>query len=553
MGSQAFLAARDFLFRHRLDYRAACEGFQWPRPTHFNWALDYFDAVAGGNQSPALTVLDPDGVPTTRTFAELAMESNQAANYLRRSGVQRGDRILVMLTNEVPLWLVMLGAMKIGAVVVPATTLLAQADLQDRFDRGAIRFVVVNPAQAAKFDGLRTPFTRLMLNEAAQESQEFIPDGPTNATDPLLLYFTSGTTAQPKLVEHSHTSYPIGHLTTMYWLGLQPGDTHWNISSPGWAKHAWSCFFAPWNAGATAFAYNYTRFHAKDVLETLVRHEITSLCAPPTVWRMLIQENLAAYAVKLRSVTSAGEPLNAEVISRVRDAWGLDIRDGYGQTETTCLIANSPGQPIVPGSMGRPMPGYRIALLNSDGAPSSDGEVAIALDNAPTGLMLGYSGDAARTAEVTTGGYYRSGDIASRDASGYLTYVGRADDVFKASDYRLSPFELESALLEFPAIAEAAVVPCPDPVRTAIPKAFLVLAPGQTPGRDLARDIFAFILERLSPYKRIRRIEFAELPKTISGKIRRAELRAREEQASSRGALEFSLDDFPELRRDSKP
>ncbi|MBS1828843.1 MAG: AMP-binding protein [Acidobacteria bacterium] len=549
MGSQAFLAARDFLLRHRLDYHAACEGFTWPRLTQFNWALDYFDPMAANSLGPALTILDHDGVPTTRTFAELSAQSNQVANYLRRSGVKRGGRILVMLTNEVPLWLTMLGAMKIGAVVVPATTLLSPADLQDRFDRGRIRFVVVNPAHTAKFDGLRSPFTRLALDEAGSEPALFTPDGPTHATDPLLLYFTSGTTAQPKLVEHSHASYPIGHLTTMYWLGLQPDDTHWNISSPGWAKHAWSCFFAPWNAGATAFAYNYARFHAKDVLETLVRHDITSLCAPPTVWRMLIQEDLAAYPVKLRSVTSAGEPLNAEVISRVRDAWGLDIRDGYGQTETTCLIANSPGQPIVPGSMGRPMPGYRIALLNSEGAEASDGEVAIALDNAPTGLMLGYSGDAAKTAEVTSGGYYRTGDIASCDASGYLTYIGRADDVFKASDYRLSPFELESALLEFPAIAEAAVVPSPDPVRTAIPKAFVVLAPGHTPTRDLARDIFAFCLERLSPYKRIRRIEFADLPKTISGKIRRAELRVKEQHATARGALEFSLDDFPELRR----
>ncbi|MBL8219587.1 MAG: AMP-binding protein, partial [Bryobacterales bacterium] len=474
------------------------------------------------------------------------------------NGVRRGDRILVMFANELALWQVMLGAAKLGAVVVPATTLLTPGDLQERLERGAIRHVLVTPSQTPKFAVLSGSFTRITsgkpdpewrtLDDAAAESESFSPDGPTNAGDPLLLYFTSGTTAQPKLVEHSHASYPIGHLTTMYWLGLQPGDLHWNISSPGWAKHAWSCFFAPWNAGATAFAYNYARFHAKDILQVLVHHEITSLCAPPTVWRMLIQEPLADYAVKLRSVTSAGEPLNAEVIGRVREAWGLEIRDGYGQTETTCLVANSPGQSIEPGSMGRPMPGFTIALLNADNQPSSDGEVAVSLAGAPVGLMLGYAGDAAMTAGVTRDGYYRTGDIAGRDANGCLTYIGRADDVFKASDYRLSPFELESALLEFPAIAEAAVVPAPDPVRTAVPKAYIVVAAGYAPSRELARDIFAFILERLSPFKRIRRIEFADLPKTISGKIRRAELRAKEEHSTAKADLEFTLDDFPELR-----
>lgn len=561
MESDQFLQARDFLLRHRLDYQAAHRGFRWPRLEKFNWALDYFDTIANGNHQPALRVVDESGGAIVRSFSQLSTESNQVANYLRRNGVRRGDRILAMFANEVPLWRVMLGAAKLGAVVVPATTLLTPADLQERVDRGVIRHVIVTPSQTPKFAALSGSFTRITsgtpdpewrtLDDAAAESESFSPDCPTLAGDPLLLYFTSGTTAQPKLVEHSHSSYPIGHLTTMYWLGLQQGDLHWNISSPGWAKHAWSCVFAPWNAGATVLVYNYARFHAKDVLQALVKHEVTSLCAPPTVWRMLIQEKLADYAVKLRSVTSAGEPLNAEVIGRVRDAWGLDIRDGYGQTETTCLVANSPGQPIEPGSMGRPMPGFTIALLNADNQPSSDGEVAVALADAPVGLMLGYAGNHDMTAQATRDGYYRTGDIASRNADGYLTYIGRADDVFKASDYRLSPFELESALLEFPAIAEAAVVPTPDPVRTAIPKAFLVLAPGYAPSRELARDIFAFILQRLSPFKRIRRIEFGELPKTISGKIRRAELRSKE-TAGTRSGLEFSLDDFPELRSATK-
>ncbi|MFN7919426.1 MAG: AMP-binding protein [Bryobacteraceae bacterium] len=555
MACHEFLTARDFLRAHRNDYRAACERFAWPRLEHFNWALDYFDSMAAGNHQTALRVLDKSGAVTERTFAELSAQSNQAANWLRRIGVERGHRILVMLGNEVPLWQAMLAACKLGAVVVPATTLLSPADLDDRLKRGGFRHAIVAPAQTAKFAALDASFTRITtgpaqgewrsLTEASSEPETFSPNGVTRSTDPLLLYFTSGTTAQPKLVEHSHASYPIGLLSTMYWLGLEPGDVHWNISSPGWAKHAWSCFFAPWNAGATVFAHDYARFHAKEVLETVVRHEITSLCAPPTVWRMLIQEDLASYPVKLTSATSAGEPLNAEVIERVREAWQLEIRDGYGQTETTCLVANSPGQPVVPGSMGRPMPGFRIELLNAEGEPADDGELAIALDSEPVGLMLGYSGDAAKTGEVTRDGYYRTGDIAHRDAAGYLTYVGRADDVFKASDYRISPFELESALIEFPAVAEAAVVPAPDPRRTAVPKAFVVPAAGFTPGRDLARDIFAFIFERLAPYKWIRIIEFAELPKTVSGKIRRSELRGR---ATVPSELAFSLDDFPELR-----
>ncbi|MBL8216084.1 MAG: AMP-binding protein [Bryobacterales bacterium] len=552
MSATEFLAARDFLLRHRLDYQTAYDGFQWPRLTHFNWALDYFDRMAQDNHSPALHLLDESGQPTLRSFAQLSAESNQLANYLRSAGVRRGDRILLMLGNELPLWLVMLAAIKLGAVVVPATTLLAPADLQDRLQRGDVRFVITTSSHVSKFDTLPKTFTGLVsdkpaanwssLNDASSHPTTFTPAAATRASDPLLLYFTSGTTAQPKLVEHSHASYPVGHLSTMYWLGLQPADLHWNISSHGWAKHAWSCLFAPWNAGAAVFSSNYARFQGREVLQTLASHPITSLCAPPTVWRMLIQHNLTEFPVSLRSLASAGEPLNPEVIARIRDAWGLDIRDGYGQTETTCLVGNSPGQPLLPGSMGRPLPGFSLALLDPDGHPCDDGELAIRLDNSPTGLLLGYAGDPDKTAETTRGGFYRTGDIAHRDPNGYLTYIGRADDVFKASDYRLSPFELESVLLEHPAIAEAAVVPAPDPVRAAVPKAFLVLAPGYTPGPETARDIFAFLLPRLAPYKRIRIIEFADLPKTISGKIRRTELRRRP------ALQQFALEDFPDLR-----
>jgi acetyl-CoA synthetase len=319
-----------------------------------------------------------------------------------------------------------------------------------------------------------------------------------------------------------------------------------NVSSPGWAKHAWSCFFAPWNAGACVFLYNYARFEARPMLDVVARSGVTTLCAPPTVWRMLVQEDLASSRVALREAVAAGEPLNPEVIERVRDAWGVTIRDGFGQTETTAQIGNSPGQPVKLGSMGRPLPGYRIALLAADGTACDEGEIAVALAPRPLGLMTGYADDPEKTAEVTRDGHYHTGDVAVRDADGYITYVGRADDVFKASDYRISPFELESVVIEHPAVAEAAIVPSPDPVRLAVPKAFVVLAAGHAPSRELARDILRFCRERLAPYKRIRRIEFCELPKTISGKIRRVELRASEAKrraAGERAPMEFSEDD----------
>ncbi len=386
---------------------------------------------------------------------------------------------------------------------------------------------------------------------SAGAPEAFEAGGPTRAEDPLLLYFTSGTTAKPKLVLHTHRSYPVGHLSTMYWIGLMPGDVHYNISSPGWAKHAWSNVFAPWNAGATVFVYAYARFNAKAVLDIITRCGVTSLCAPPTVWRMLIQEDLAAWPVKIRELVGAGEPLNPEVIEQVKKAWGVTIRDGYGQTETTCQIGNSPGQAVKPGSMGRPMPGYQVALLGDDDQPAPEGEVCLALADRPAGLMVGYKDDPAKTAHLMRAGHYHCGDVASVDADGYLTYVGRMDDVFKSSDYRISPFELESALIEHEAVAEAAVVPSPDPRRLAVPKAYLVLRDGYTPSRELALSIFQHIRATLAPYKRIRRIEIADLPKTISGKIRRTELSRQEKalrQGPERHEREFFEDDFPELK-----
>ncbi|MDX2931372.1 AMP-binding protein [Streptomyces ipomoeae] len=548
-----FRAARDFLLAHREDYATAYEGFTWPRPEYFNWALDWFDVIARGNDRTALHIVEEDGTETRLSFAEMSERSSRAANWLRDRGVRADDRILVMLGNQAELWETALAAMKLRAVVIPATPLLGPADLRDRVERGRVRHVIVRAEDAPKFDEVPGRYTRIGVGGAVDgwKSYEdayaapagFQPNGRTNATDPLMLYFTSGTTARPKLVEHTHVSYPIGHLATMYWIGLKPGDVHLNISSPGWAKHAWSNLFAPWNAEATVFIHNYTRFDADRLLAEMERAGVTSFCAPPTVWRMLIQADLGRLRTPPREVVAAGEPLNPEVIEQVRRAWGVTIRDGFGQTETAVQVSNSPGQELKTGSMGRPSPGFKVVLLDPvTGAPGADeGEIALDLSNQPVGVMTGYHGDPDRTAQAMAGGYYRTGDIGSRDADGYITYVGRRDDVFKASDYKISPFELESALLEHEAVAEAAVVPAPDELRLAVPKAYVVLAAGWEPGPDTAKILFEHSRSTLAPYKRIRRLEFADLPKTVSGKIRRIELREATAQGSD---AEYREEDF---------
>ena len=565
-----FQDARAFLLKHRTDYDKAIAGFRWPDEKQFNWALDWFDAGLASNPESrdrtALWIVDAaSNTETKLSFAALSRSSNQTANFLRDLGLKRGDHLLLLLGNVVPLWETMLAAMKLGVIVIPATTLLTADELRDRLDRGRAKVVVATQDQVAKFEGLGgEDFTKIVVaatsehrgwrrfEDAANYPDTFTPDGATNANDPMLLYFTSGTTAKPKLVLHSHSSYPVGSLSTMYWLGLQPGDIHLNISSPGWAKHAWSCFFSPWNAGATIFIVTQPRFDAKGLLATVARCGVTTLCAPPTVWRLFIQERLADYKVSVREVCGAGEPLNPEVIDQVKAAWGLTIRDGYGQTETTALAGNSPGQPVKVGSMGRPMPGYKVQVADADGNFAKEGEVRLVLGaSRPTGLMLGYQGEDGKP-KGADGEVYQTGDVVFLDDDGYLTFVGRSDDVFKSSDYRISPFELESVLLEHELVAEAAVVPTPDPIRLALPKAYVSLVPGTAITRDTALSIFKYVHSRLAPFKRIRRIELVtELPKTISGKIRRVQLRRLEHDNDRKDALrgqEFREEDFPELQ-----
>ncbi|WP_436697725.1 AMP-binding protein [Nocardioides sp. BYT-33-1] len=559
--------ARDGLQARRTSYDAAVADFAWPEvgPT-FNFVHDWFDGYARGSDRPGLVIVEEDGSRAAYSFGELVTRSEQVAAYLAAQGIGRGDSVVVMLGNQVELWESMLALIRLGAVIMPTTTAVGPAELVDRLGRGDARAVVCNGADAPKFDEVPGDYVRVAVGDAPSGWLSYaaaydVPAAPlphpgNASTDRLLLYFTSGTTSRPKLVEHTHVSYPVGHLSTMYWLGLRPGDVHLNISSPGWAKHAWSNFFAPWLAEATVFVYNYARFDAAALLGQLRAEGVTTFCAPPTVWRMLINADLSGGPGALREAIAAGEPLNPEVISQVERHWGLTIRDGFGQTEMTAAIANTPGQPVKSGSMGRPLPGVPVVLVDplTDAVVDGVGEGEICLDLAADGrgpltLMTGYQGDPAKNAEAMAGGRYHTGDVAARDEDGYITYVGRTDDVFKASDYKISPFELESVLIEHPAVAEAAVVPAPDPVRLAVPKAYVALVAGHEPTAETAESILRYAREHLAPFLRVRRLEFYELPKTISGKIRRVELRQREtEVEGARPAGEFRDEDFPGLK-----
>ncbi|RJQ73835.1 AMP-dependent synthetase [Pseudonocardiaceae bacterium YIM PH 21723] len=557
--TSAYRAARDHLVRLRTEHATAVEEFRWPElGDRFNWAVDWFDSYATGNDARALWIIEEDGSETTVTFDEMVHRSGRVAALLRELGVGRGDTVIIMLGNQVQLWESMLAVMRLGAVIMPATTALGTADLQDRMDRGRVRAVIATAADTAKFEPLDGDYLRFCVDGApegwhdyrtAQDREPLLEHPGTAPADPLLLYFTSGTTSRPKLVEHTQISYPVGHLSTTYWLGLRPGDVHLNISSPGWAKHAWSLFFAPWIAEATIFVYNYARFDAAALLGRIRDAGVTTFCAPPTVWRMLIQSDLGVKPEALREVIAAGEPLNPEVIDQVKAAWGITMRDGYGQTETTASIGNTPGSPVKPGSMGRPLPGCPVVLVDpATGEPAEEGEICLDLSARPLTLMTGYQGDEELNSSAMAGGYYHTGDLASRDADGYITYIGRSDDVFKASDYKVSPFELESVLIEHPAVTEAAVVPAPDPIRLAVPKAYISLAAGHEPSEETALSILRYAREHLAPYLRVRRIEFAELPKTISGKIRRVELRAREHKLTEQPPLEWRDSQFPDLK-----
>lgn len=548
--TEQYRAARDRLMA--LAPNDVAEQFTWPEFEYFNFGLDWFDAIAkdpARADQPALIVTGDSGTRML-TFAQLSARSTQVAGWFQSLGVARGDKFMMMLDNEVELWEAMLAAIKIGAVILPTTVMLDSKALASRIHRAGVDWALTNQQNIQKFADLgehgvgsetmgifvtgTTPIDGVhSYNDAYSSTHDFIVESPTPADAEMLVYFTSGTTSEPKMVLHTQESYSVGHFSTLYWLGVNADDVHLNISSPGWGKHTWSSFFAPWIGEATVLSVNYARFDADTMLNVIEEFSVTSLCAPPTVWRMLIHANMGRLDKPPVNALSAGEPLNLATLEKVRQAWGVTIRDGYGQTETTLQIATTPGLDVPAGALGKPLPGFAVELVDEMSAEviigAGTGQVALRLEPTPVGLTPGYYLDQERNAEAFGSGLYLTGDLMSRDDNGVYSYVGRADDLFKASDYKLSPFELENGLMSFPAVSEVAVVPSPDPIRTAVPKAYVVLAPGSSPTPETAEAIFTHARSALQPYARIRRLEFViDLPKTVSGKIRRVALRHEE-------------------------
>jgi acyl-coenzyme A synthetase/AMP-(fatty) acid ligase len=536
------------------DYEFTRRAFRLRVPERFN----YTDDVVGGwaRRAPAklaLLAAGPDGSTVRRfSFSDVAQGADRVANALLARGVAKGDRVFVMLPR-VPEWhLAMLGCIRIGAVAMPGTPQLTARDIRYRISRAEAVAAVTDAEGAAKIDEVvddcPTLRTKICIDDAAdgtwlswqaelERSRPAAPDvGPTRADDPMLLYFTSGTTGYPKMVLHTQASYGIGQeVTARFWQDLSPDDVHWTFSDTGWAKAAWGKLFGQWRLGAAVFVWDVRgRPDLELALSLIGRHGITTFCAPPTVFRAVVAEDLGPFDFpSLRHVVSAGEPLNPEVMRRWRERSAPPIHDGYGQTETVNVVANFRCLPIREGSMGRPVPGFDVRVVDDDGVEAGTGEtgrigIRIAPDR-PVGLFKEYWLDPAATADAVRGDFYDTGDLARADEDGYLWFVGRADDVITSSAYRIGPFEVESAIVEHRAVAEAAVVGKPDPLRGEIVKAFVALKAGYEPTDEMARDIQDHVKRTTAPYKYPREIEFVpELPKTVSGKIRRVELRERE-------------------------
>jgi len=498
---------------------------------------------------PALYIVEPDGRRRQITFGVLGSVINQTVHYFRDHGIRPGDRVLVMLGKNPAFWPVMVALLQMGAVPMPATTQLTDRDIHFRLSRAESHAAILLPEIASRL----SPDVKSLLSIRIAVGS--VPDfdlydpwhlttpphmwsHPTRIDDPALLYFTSGTTGHPKMVLHTHEYPRAHHITASYWLGLTADDLHWNLSDTGWAKAAWSSLFGPWMVGATVLVDPLVgRFRPEDLVAILSREPVTSLCAPPTAYRMLVQLDLKpGQFPALRSLAAAGEPLNPEIIAAMERMTGLTVRDGYGQTETVLLIGNPPGAPVKPGSMGRPAPPFTMAVLDDDGQPvvGREGDIALLVSpERPPGLFETYLGDPDEVAKRRRGPWYLTGDRAIQDDEGYFWFVGRADDVIISAGYRIGPFEVESALIEHPAVVEAAAVASPDPVRGAVVKAFVVLRPDVTPSDALIAELQEHVKKTTAPYKYPRRIEFVhELPKTVSGKIRRVELREREWGAS---------------------
>jgi acetyl-CoA synthetase len=527
-----FRAAAEFLQRNRRSYDRAVREFRWPAARHFNWALEWFDVVAEQTGGPALTLLDASGSATDVSYPEMAARSDTVAVWLARLGVRRGERVLLVLDARRELWECMLACLKLGAVIVPAYSSLTVREAHDRVRRGRIAHLICGAPQAAAFTGITVPGVRVAVPgdvagwadyaETEGRADRFHPSGPTPADDVAFCYFTSGTTGAPKLVAHTHRSYPVGHLSSMYFNGLLAGDRHLNISAPGWAKHSWSSLFVPWNARAT-IVVPPEPLRVGALPHLLRRHRVDSFCAPPSVWHAL-RPHLGDDQPRLREATSAGEPLPATLAADVAAAWRVVVRDGYGQTETTGLIGTTPGLRPRPGWLGRPLPGYEISLRDPEsGRPGDRGEVCVELaGEPPAGVMAGYPEDAAATARAVGGSWYGTGDLGERDADGWIRIWGRRDDVFKSFDRRISPYELEAVLTEHPSVAAVAVVPVPHPVGGAVPWALVVARRGHAPDAALGEALLAHCAERLTAQLCPAGVRFVPvLPRTASGKVRR--------------------------------
>ncbi|GAA3392167.1 AMP-binding protein [Cryptosporangium minutisporangium] len=572
----AFRAARNFLLETATDYGQAINQFVWPRFTAFNWALDWFDDILATEHANdrALWIVDATGAERCWTFAELSARSSQAAGWLRDQGVRRGDRVLVQLGNQVELWETLLALMKLGAIAVPTSPLLPPVDVAGRVVRADVGHLVVRADRTGGLGSLPPGLTRIAVgrpidgwlryDDNRHAPASFEPDDATLADDPLLILFTPGTTGRAKAIVHTHVSYPVGHLTTMYWVGLRPGDVHLSVSSPGWTKHLCGNVFTPWNAAACVLVYAAPQPSPDTLLGLAERCGVTTMCAPPKAWRTLAATDLVSWRKrlpKLRELVTISEPVSPAVVHRIRRAWGLTVREGYGQSEATALVAHTPEQPVTLGALGRPLPGCPVVLIDPvsgyPAAPGEEGEICLDLARRPVGLMSRYL-DAvepiiAGRDTVPTGRfdrapdrrYYRTGDVAVADELGFLRYLGRVEDVFSSADHRISPVELEGVLVEHEAVGEAAVVPTPDTTET-LPKAYIDLAAGYRPGPETARAILRFARSHLPPYQRVRRVEFGPLPRTVSGKVRRTELRERE-RGSHRRPHEYREEDFPDL------
>ncbi len=574
--AKKFFDLRNFVMNVE-SYEEAYKGFKWPRITKFNWATDYFDVIAKGNEKPALIYADTDGNEAIVSYEKMRQRSNQVANFLSDMGLQKGDRVLIMMDISVEIYEIYLAVMKLGGTIIPASTLLSASDLRDRIDRGNVKFVIVHNKYRERVDKAGDILTKVKglvcvrqiathcaceekegfpcwtdYEESYKYDTEYEPGFITFTTDIMFMFFTSGTTSKPKLVIHQY-HYPVGHLTTLYWLDLKEDDIHYNISSPGWAKFAWSSFFAPWNAGATAFTFKYSAFDPDKTLEMIEKYKVTSLCAPLTVWKLFVLKDFSKYNMSLKKIVSAGEPLNPEIVKKVKELTGLDLREGYGQTETTALVFTPKGMKVPEGSMGKVSPGYEIKILDEklDEVPrGKDGQIAVATYPVkPLGLLWGYD-DEEKNREIFKGGWYLTGDTAYMDEEGFIHFIGRVDDVFKSLDYRISPFEVESEIMEHPAVLEVGVIPMVDDRGRIVPKAFIVLKPDYIPNRQMALEIFRFIRDNMAPYKRPRAIEFMEeFPKTISAKVKRRDLREYEKakrEKGERGKYEFFEKEFAE-------